>query len=83
MVAVRKPSTVTEGPGSQNSNPEEATSDLEFGEEGNKIFEFIQTGITLMTALAGIAITGAVIFAGFSTRRPVAIPRPQLRQGVG
>lgn len=39
-------------------------SDLEFGENGSKIFGYLQTAVNLLTALAGLAITGSVIFAG-------------------
>lgn len=46
------------------SAPVDLESDLEFGESGSKIFEYLQTGVNLLTALAGLAITGSVIFAG-------------------
>ncbi len=39
-------------------------SDLDFGESGSKIFGYLQTAVNLLTALAGLAITGSVIFAG-------------------
>lgn len=58
--------TIVEEPENDNEESDGAAigNDLDVGDNGQKIFDYIQTGINLLTAFAGIAITGAVIFAG-------------------
>jgi hypothetical protein len=55
----------TSGSGSTGGSTDVSlSSDLEFGESGSKIFGYLQTAVNLLTVLAGLAITGSVIFAG-------------------
>lgn len=54
----------TSSSGGTTANTEVGPTDLTMGEEGDKMYGYLQSAVNLLTALAGLAITGSVIVAG-------------------